>query len=316
MQRANPRSETKVADAARAGGRASGAANWPFLRQFIAAEARIGRRMAARPATAALYEFLRFGIKQAWACLFGGIMVGLLIATHLWYPPGSALARYDFLFLAALAVQAALLALRLETLEEARVILAYHVVGTVMEVFKTAVGSWVYPEPCLFRIAGVPLFTGFMYSCIGSYICRAWSLFHFEFERHPPVAALAALSLAIYINFFTHHYTTDVRYGLFLAALLLMARTKVYFNCWRQPRTMPLLVGLLLVASFVWVAENVGTYTRTWLYPGQHAGWSLVSVAKLGSWFLLLIISYTLVALIKKPEERRPDRPEPPSHGG
>jgi uncharacterized membrane protein YoaT (DUF817 family) len=67
---------------------------------------------------------------------------------------------------------------------------------------------------------------------------------------------------------------------------------------------MPLLLGLVLVTSFIWLAENVGTFTRTWLYPHQRAVWSVVSLGKFGSWFLLLIISYTLVALIKRPRMR------------
>ncbi|MBI1203360.1 MAG: DUF817 family protein [Rhodopseudomonas sp.] len=262
--------------------------------------------MAKRPATAALYEFIRFGMKQAWACLFGGMMVALLIVTHFYYPQHAALARYDFLFLAALTLQALLLVFRLETFDEAKVIFAYHVVGTVMEIFKTSVGSWIYPEPCLFHIAGVPLFSGFMYSCIGSYLCRAWMLFHFEFKAHPPLPWLAALSSAIYVNFFSHHYVPDMRWLLFAAAALLFARTRVYFINWRSRRWMPLLVGLLLVTTFIWFAENIGTFTRTWLYPNQRQVWSLVSAGKFGSWFLLLIISYTLVALIKKPRERAP----------
>jgi uncharacterized membrane protein YoaT (DUF817 family) len=43
-------------------------------------------------------------VKQAWACLFGGAMVALLIATHLSYPPGLPLSRYDFLFVAAIGI--------------------------------------------------------------------------------------------------------------------------------------------------------------------------------------------------------------------
>ena len=58
-------------------------------------------------------------------------------------------------------MQAGLLAFRLETFEEAKVILAYHIVGTGMEIFKTAQGSWIYPDPSFFHIGGVPLFTGF-----------------------------------------------------------------------------------------------------------------------------------------------------------
>ncbi len=279
----------------------SAAKAWAPLVPFIAWEQRLGERMAARRSTAFAYEFLRFGVKQAWACLFGGIMVGLMIGTHLWYPAGAPLARYDFLFLAALAVQALLLSFRLETFEEAKVILAYHVVGTAMEVFKTGVGSWIYPEPSVFHIAGVPLFTGFMYSCIGSYLCRAWNLFHFEFSHHPPLWALGLLSVAIYVNFFTHHYVPDIRLGLFAAAALLFGRTRVYFINWHTRRSMPLLLSLFLVAVFIWISENVGTYTRTWLYPVQAKAWTLVGLGKLGSWFLLLLISYTLVAAIKQP---------------
>ena len=250
-------------------------------------------------------------MKQAWACLFGGMMIALLISTYLFYPPDAALTRYDFLFLAAVTLQAGLLATQLETFEEAKVIAAYHVVGTVMEIFKTSVGSWIYPEDCFFRIAGVPLFSGFMYSCIGSYLCRAWTLFHFEFKAHPSLPWLVALSVAIYVNFFAHHYVADIRWALFIAAGLLFARTRVYFLNWRDHRWMPLLLGLVLVTTFIWFAENVGTFTKTWLYPNQRAAWSMVSLGKFGSWFLLLIISYTLVALIKRPAERAIAAAEP-----
>jgi len=50
------------------------------------------------------FEFLMFGIKQAWACLFGGAMLALLLATHLWWPEGVPVSRYDFLVVAALCV--------------------------------------------------------------------------------------------------------------------------------------------------------------------------------------------------------------------
>ena len=181
--------------------RPSAAAIWAPLHPFVLGEARLGRFMAQRPWTGGIYEFLRFGLKQGWACLFGGIAVLLMIATWRCYPAAATLPRYDFLLLCMISVQAGLLALRMETWEEAKVILIYHAVGTLMEIFKTSVGSWIYPEPSFFRIAGVPLFTGFMYSCIGSYICRAWRLFDFRFSHHPPRSGLIALSLAIYANF-------------------------------------------------------------------------------------------------------------------
>jgi uncharacterized membrane protein YoaT (DUF817 family) len=279
----------------------SSAATWAALKPFIETEHRVASRMAERRSTALVYEFLRFGMKQAWACLFGGIMVALLVGTHFWYPATWPLARYDFLFLAALAVQVLLLAFRLETFEEAKVILVYHVVGTIMEIFKTSIGSWIYPEPSFFRIAGVPLFTGFMYSCIGSYICRAWRLFHFEFSHHPPTWTLVVLSIAIYVNFFAHHYVFDIRLALFAVTIALFARTTIYFTNWRTQRSMPLLLGLFLVSVFIWISENAGTFSRAWIYPNQTKAWTFVGFSKLGSWFLLLIISYTLVVLIKKP---------------
>ncbi len=177
------------------------ARQWALLARFEAAEARLANQVALRGRVAAgIYEFLRFGIKQGWACLFGGAMLGLLLLTHFFYPAHAALARYDFLTLAALSVQILLLAAGMETWEEARVILLFHITGTVMELFKTHVGSWVYPEAAVLRIGGVPLFTGFMYAAVGSYIARAWRLFDFRFTRHPPLAATVALAGAIYLN--------------------------------------------------------------------------------------------------------------------
>lgn len=290
----------------------SAAAIWAPLRPFIAAEARLARAAARQPWTSGLYEFLRFGVKQAYACLFGGIAVALMLATWSYYPAHAPLARYDFLFLCMLGVQMALLAAGLETWDEAKVILIYHLVGTAMELFKTATGSWIYPEPSLFRLAGVPLFSGFMYSCIGSYLCRVWRLFDFRFTGHPARGWLIALSAAIYLNFFLDHYGLDLRLVLFVLAALLFGRTTVHFRVWRVHRAMPLLLGLVLVSLFIWLSENVGTFTRTWLYPSQSHGWAMVSLAKLGSWFLLLIISYTLVSLINRPREMEPGRATTP----
>jgi uncharacterized membrane protein YoaT (DUF817 family) len=234
----------------------SAAALWRPLARFIAAEARLGAWAAQRPATAFCYEFLRFGVKEAWACLFGALMLALLAGTFVWYPKGAVLARYDFLVLASIALQIALITLRFETLEEAKVILIFHLVGTAMEVYKTATGSWIYPEASLLRIAGVPLFTGFMYAAIGSYMTRAWRLFDFRFSHHPPMWAVMALGAAIYINFFLDHFGIDGRIFLFAAALALFGRGWIYFKPWRVHRRMPILVANGLCALFIWFAEH------------------------------------------------------------
>lgn len=241
-----------------------------------------------------------FGFKQGWACLFGALLLALLLGTHLFYPADSAFSRYDFLTVSALAIQLSMLALRLETLDEAKVILAFHVVGTVMELFKTAQGSWEYPEASLLRIGGVPLFSGFMYAAVGSYIARIWRIFDFHFSYYPKPAFTWFLALAVYANFFTHHWLPDMRTALFVLLAFLFARTRIWFRVWRRDRWMPLLLGWFLVALFIWLAENISTFSRAWIYPNQRIGWAMVHPGKLGAWYLLMYISFVLVAAIHR----------------
>jgi uncharacterized membrane protein YoaT (DUF817 family) len=274
----------------------------PIEQRIDAAARRVLEGMPRRGLSGALVEFAVFGLKQAWACLFGGALLALIVATKWFWPPEAALARYDFLFLAALAIQFAMLAGRLEKPAEALVILIFHVVGTAMEVFKTDAGSWIYPEDSIFRIGGVPLFSGFMYAAVGSYIARITRIFDMRYSRYPPRWATIALAAAIYVNFFSHHFIVDLRYALFAAAGLLYWPTWVHFRVFRFTHRMPLLVGFLLVALFIWFAENIGTWSRAWLYPGQQAGWTLVSIQKLGAWYLLMIISFVLVTLVHRPK--------------
>ena len=147
------------------------------------------------------FEFLMFGLKQAWACLFGGAMLALLLGTQMLWPAHAPLARYDFLVMAAVAIQVAMLTLRLEDGREALAILMFHAVGTLMELFKTSMGSWTYPEPSLLRIAGVPLVSGFMYAAVGSYLARVWRTVDMRFPGYPPAWETWLLATAIYANF-------------------------------------------------------------------------------------------------------------------
>lgn len=276
-----------------------------FRNWLTQAREQLRERFVLGRVSAAAFEFVSFGIKQGWACIFGGLLLALILATHLWYPDDAWLSRYDFLVLAAIAIQVVLIASGLETWEEARIILVFHVVGTAMEIFKTGAGSWIYPEDNLLRIAGVPLFSGFMYAAVGSYLARVWRIFEFRFDRFPPLWMQGLLALAIYINFFAHHFTVDIRYGLFAATLLIYGRCVVWFRPDHAHRPMPLVIGFGLVALFIWFAENLGTLARAWSYPGQEAAWKLVSPAKFGSWYLLMIISFVLVALIHRTQEGR-----------
>jgi uncharacterized membrane protein YoaT (DUF817 family) len=251
------------------------------------------------------FEFVMFGIKQAWACLYGGAMLVLLIATMVFWPKeGAILSRYDFLFVAALMLQGLLIALKLERLEEVKVILIFHLVGTLMEIFKIYMGSWAYPGDGFIKLGGVPLFTGFMYACIGSYIARATRLLGMTYSNYPPIWTTWVLAGLAYLNFFSHHFFIDIRIGLFALSVILFWRTRVWFTPYQKPRWMPLLLGFGLVSFFIWLAENVGTFTGTWLYPHQRDGWHLVPLTKMGAWYLLMLLSFVLVSLVHRPDRK------------
>ncbi|MBL9053212.1 MAG: DUF817 domain-containing protein [Tabrizicola sp.] len=247
----------------------------------------------------ALAEFVLFVLKQGWACLFGGLLLVAIIGTKLVWQPGWPFHRYDVLFLFAIATQALFLWKKLETWEEARVILLFHLTGTAMEWFKVHAGSWAYPESGLFKLMGVPLFSGFMYASVGSYIARVVRIFDMRFAPYPPFWATALLAAAIYGNFFAHHFLPDIRLGLFAATVLLFARTRIWFRIHDRHWWMPLPLAAFLAALALWIAENLGTATGTWLYSGQLSG-QAVSLAKLGSWYLLLYVAFVTVTLVSR----------------
>jgi len=155
----------------------------------------------------------------------------------------------------------------------------------------------------------VPLFSGFMYAAVGSYLARVSRIFDMRYTNYPPLWMTVVLCVAIYVNFFAHHFTVDVRYGLFAATALIFLRTTVHYRVFRFRHKMPLLVGFLLVALFIWFAENIGTWSRAWIYPSQGESWTPVSIQKLGAWYLLMIISFVLVTLVHRP--RRLDSTDP-----
>ena len=249
-----------------------------------------------------LTEFVVFGLKQGWACIFGAALLAVLMAARLWYPDGAGLARNDFLTLAAVLIQVLMVVFKLETLRELRVIILFHLVGTVMELFKTDVGSWSYEAEGVLRIGAVPLFSGFMYAAVGSYMVRVYRLFDLRFAVYPRRWVTAIVAAAIYANFFSHHYIWDLRWLLLAAVVIVFGRCVMHFRVFRKHHRMPLVIAFLLVALFIWIAENIATWSGAWLYPSQVDGWHPVPLDKLVSWFLLMIISVVLVAWVYKPQ--------------
>lgn len=244
-------------------------------------------------------EFLFFGLKEARACLFAGIFFVAMFAvprTGLWGIP-----RYDLLLIIAVVVQGAMLYFKLETWDEVKSITLFHLVGFVLEVFKTssAIQSWSYPDFAYTKLFGVPLFTGFMYAAVGSYIIQAWRLFDLKVRSHPPYWLATLTAVLIYLNFFTHHYIGDYRWYLAAFALGLYARTMVSFTPYDCPRKMPLLLAFALIGFFIWLAENISTFAGIWQYPNQIGAWSMVHVSKWSAWSLLVIMTFTIVANLK-----------------
>lgn len=286
------------------------------MRQPTSLERRIDslahRLLADAPASGVRAVGIEVGVfllKQAWACIFGATLLLVIVGARLWYPDDAALARNDFLTISAIVIQLVMVAARLESGRELWVIVLFHVTGTVMELFKTDVGSWAYEAEGVLRIGAVPLFSGFMYAAVGSYMVRVYRLFDLGFVRYPRRWVTAIVAAAIYANFFTHHWIWDLRWVLLVAVLLLWARTIMYARVWRAVVRMPLLVAFGGVAVFIYLAENIGTWAGAWMYPDQLDGWQPVSVTKLVSWFLLMIISVVLVAWVYPP--RPPTAREP-----
>ena len=254
-------------------------------------------------------EFLMFGLKEARCCLFAGLFfaaVFLMPRAGLFGIP-----RYDALLLFALLVQVWMVSTRIETIAELKAISVFHVVGFALEVFKTsgAIQSWSYPDFAYTKLFGVPLFSGFMYAAVGSYIIQAWRLFDLRIQHHPPYWMATLIALLIYVNFFTHHYIGDYRWYLAACALGLYARSTVLFRPLDRDRKMPLLLAFLLIGFFIWLAENIGSFGRAWIYPAQREGFAMVSPAKLGAWYLLMIVSFVLVSLVHRPVLLRRDKP-------
>ncbi len=244
-------------------------------------------------------EFGLFTLKQMRAILFAGLF---FLAVFLVPKAGLlGIARYDLLLIIAVGIQGAMVALKLESLDEVKAITIFHLVGFVLEAFKTspAIGSWSYPDPALTKIVGVPLFSGFMYAAVGSYIIQAWRLFDIRVRHYPPHRFAALIAIGIYLNFFTHHWIADLRWYLIAAALGLYARTTVLYRPVDRDRKMPLLLSFVLIGFFIWVAENLSTFMGIWHYPNQMGAWQMVDFSKWNSWTILVIMTFTITAGLK-----------------
>ena len=243
-----------------------------------------------------VFELLQFGLKNARSCVFAVFIFAMLALSQAVPLP---IARYDFLLIACLGMQGLMLATGLETRDELKVITLFHMLGLALELFKVQAGSWSYPEDAVAKMWGVPLYSGFMYASVASFMIQAWRLFGLRFLHWPPALLVVPLGTLIYLNFFTHHVLPDIRFFLVGAVLAVFGRTRVHFTPHSTRRVMPLVLAFLLIGIFVWFAENIATFLGAWQYPDQEDGWRMVSLHKLSSWALLVIVSLMAVVQLK-----------------
>lgn len=252
--------------------------------------------------TALVRDFGRFVWLQALSSIFGISVFLILAFTRIVHIPG--VPRYDLIFILCLAVQWILVRSKLETWDEVKVISLFHVIGLVLEVYKISIGSWSYPEDGYLKIGGVPLYSGFMYAAVASYITQAWRRFDLKMKPLPPGWLAVSLCAAIYLNFFTNHYLPDIRWWLGALVMVLYTPTKCFFTVNQRRLWLPLSCAFILIGLFIWVAENISTFLGAWQYPNQQQAWTMVHNSKISSWFLLVIISYILVAWLKDVKEK------------
>ena len=252
-----------------------------------------------RPLPLRLAQFVEI---QFACCAFPiAVFAGLAVSVLVWNRFDMPLARYDALLIHVLIVQLAFVLFRLESWREVAVICAFHLIGLALEIFKVHVGSWTYPDAGVVRLGGVPIFSGFMYASVGSYICQAFrrfDLFVDGFRRWPVVG----LAVAAYANFYTHHVVADLRWLIAVAFLVALWGSTVHFTVGGDRYWMPTAQAFILIGAFLWLAENAATLLGAWSYPDQLGGWHLVHVGKFGSWALLITLSFVLVAAVKAKE--------------
>lgn len=244
-----------------------------------------------------IVELYHFTLKNALSCIFPVFVFSMLAVSKL--IPVYIIPRYDFLLLACLAMQVWMYRNKLETMDEILVICLFHYLGLMMEIYKVRMGSWSYPEFAYSKVLGVPLYSGFMYASVASFMCQAWRRFNLEITGWGNRTRAMLLGMAIYFNFFTHHYLYDFRYILFALVLINFYKAKVWYTTNGKRRWMPVSLSFALIGFFIWLAENVATFFGAWKYTYQHVGWQVVSLQKIGSWTLMCMVSYIIIAELK-----------------
>lgn len=243
-------------------------------------------------------QLVLFGYLQSLSCIFPVIIfISLAISTII---PAFGIPRYDLLLLICILAQVIMYKTGFETRDELLVITMFHLLGLIMELHKVYHGSWSYPEEAYTKIYGVPLYSGFMYASVGSYICQAWRNLQLETINWPKSIWAIIAGAAIYFNFITNAFIPDLRLYITVFLLIVFWNTFFVFTLNDRKYRIPAVISFILIGFFIWMAENIATFFGAWEYAYQHAGWQMVHWHKLTSWSLLVIVSIIIVGELKK----------------
>lgn len=242
-------------------------------------------------------QLARFGAQQSLSCLFpAAVFCTLAISKFIDIP---LISRYDFILIVCIFIQWLMLHLKLESVDELKMISVFHVIGIVLEIFKVHMGSWSYPENAFAKVWGVPLYSGFMYASVASYICQACKRLELKFINWPSIYVAYSIAALIYVNFFAHHFLPDMRWYIILIVLFVFGKSRVSFKLAQRQYSIQVIHSFLLIGFFIWLGENIATFLGAWKYPDQLQTWQMVHLGKISSWYLLVIISIIIVVNLK-----------------
>lgn len=235
---------------------------------------------------------------EAQACAFPFALVALLALTRAVELPW--IARYDWMFVFCVLIQLVMVALRIETWRDAAVVGLFHLLGMGLELYKVSNGSWSYPGESLLAVGPVPLYAGFMYGSVASFMALAWRKHRLHPEGWPPTPAALLVGVLIYLQFFVPTWSIASRIAMVIVVAFAFRRCTVHFDCAGDRYWIPMPLAFLLIGSMIYVAENIATFLGAWSYPYQAEGWVPVHGAKLFSWVLLMTVSLIVVAEYKR----------------
>jgi uncharacterized membrane protein YoaT (DUF817 family) len=242
---------------------------------------------SAHPTFALMWECLYFCLKHARAGLFAGLF---FIPFFITPTTGMlSIARDDILFGLAIGIQIWMHKTKLQSNHELKMVILFYVLGFILEYFKlkTATGIETLAHTSWSNINGVPLFVGFIYAALSSYMMQAWRLFTLRIRHYPPYWMAITLAGLSYLHFFSQHdyvaYFTACAVGLYGPSLIL-------FKSHSRERQAPLLLSAILIGGFIYLANSICHFyslsnpISPW--PNTHQSQSV---------FLLIIFSISII---------------------